>query len=233
MASFAIYVILIITAIVGIVFTSIVLGVINNISENLNDTNYKSKPVECTASKEKIDKVLDTIKTVRFINGILLAVFIVMFLIILAVIFFSSTKTRGSGIGGLILNRYFLFIMLFIVFVIFLSYTIIYGIMLTNLNDVNKNCFTGPASIEDTELNHFDRALSNTRTQFILCIIMTIVIAFIFGIAIFVAVKFLNKVTPKDILNKYENITQTEKEYVQSRSNNQTNQPSNLVELEN
>jgi uncharacterized protein (UPF0333 family) len=204
----------------GIVITAVILGILNSITDNLNETNYKTKTGDCASIKDKIDGVLDTISTFRLINGLLLGLFILLFLlmIVAAVFYFKSGKkseNKGNFLSNIILNRWTFIIIMVIFLVLFLTYTIVYGTIFGNLNGIDKKCFQGDENIPDTEKYVFSNALSQARIQFFTCLFMLIIVIVAIGIGIFVIfkskkkteeVKQLGKDITSGVNEGYENV---------------------------
>lgn len=198
MSPIVVLVILLFVSLLGIIICSVILGIINTVNDNLNSSNYKNKSdTTCGNNKTLINNALESISTLRVINGILLALFILLFIIIIVALFiFNRSKSKAkfdantaNWLLKITLNKPFFFIVMGLLFFIFLGYTIAYGIMFSNLNTVNKTCFSGSIDTEGTEANYFNNALNGAKYQFIGCLIMLIVTTIAIGISIFIVVR--------------------------------------------
>jgi p-aminobenzoyl-glutamate transporter AbgT len=174
----------------GIVISSIILGIANTVSGYLDDTKYIDLVGDCENTKEKIFSIVDDdINRIRWINGIMLAIFIILFILSCVGIYFTWDKDdtdekTQSSVVKFFKSSFFLYVVLFILFLIFLVYTIFYGIMLGKISGADEDCF-GDDSKDNIKLGNFNKAKNLITTQFITCLFMFIVILFIIGGIIF------------------------------------------------
>jgi magnesium-transporting ATPase (P-type) len=194
---------LIITAIVtflGIVISSIILGIVNTVSAYLEDTDYDNLIGDCEESKQIIFQILDEdIGRLRWLNGIMLAIFILLFIMTCVGIYFSSrekdinevTNESVKPLGTLFFSGgFFLYVILGLLFVIFLIYTIFYGIMLGRINNVDADCFPNDTlNLEKSKLTNFNRAKNLILVQFVTCFIMLLIVSILIGSIIFYRVR--------------------------------------------
>ena len=199
MVSIALIIVAIITFL-GIVISSIILGIANTISGYLNETGYDSLSGDCTDTKENIFKIVDEdLNRLRWLNGIMLAIFILLFILSCIGIYFTRMNDEEdssvlkatpnelvkSGAAGFFSGGFFLYSILGMLFVIFLVYTIFYGIMLGRINSADSTCFSGDIVKDKSELGNFNRAKNLILTQFAVCFLMLIVVSIIIGVVIF------------------------------------------------
>jgi hypothetical protein len=192
MVSIPLVVIAVITFL-GIVISSIILGIANTVSGYLDDTDYDQLSGDCEETKEYIFKIVDEdIGRLRWLNGIMLAIFILLFILSCVAIYFTyNTDVEGgidlakSGASVFFSGGLFLYVILLMLFIIFLVYTIFYGIMLGRINSADSKCFSGDAIKENSDLGNFNRAKNLILTQFAVCFLMLIVVSIIIGVIIF------------------------------------------------
>lgn len=189
---------LIIVAIVtflGIVISSIILGIANTISGYLNDTDYDDLTGDCANTKEKIFSILDDdISRIRWLNGIMLAIFIVLFILSCIGIYFTWEKSEAdektqSAVTKFFGSPFFLYGILFVLFLIFLIYTIFYGLMLGKISGAEEECFSGDITKDSSDLSNFNRAKNLITTQFVVCLIMLLIVSFSIGGIIFYKIR--------------------------------------------
>lgn len=170
----------------GIVISSVILAIINTITDYLIATDYDKLPQTCSDTKEKITSIVDEdIDRIRWMNGIMLAIFIIVFILSCVGIYFtglSGSKEAQSAIGKFFQSSLFLYIVLFGLFIIFLIYTIFYGILLGKIVSSEADCFSGDPSNKSSDIGNFTRARNLIITQFIICIIMLVLVSIITGV---------------------------------------------------
>jgi hypothetical protein len=184
----------------GIVISSVILAIANTVSGYLDETNYDKLSGDCENTKESIFTIVEEdLGRLRWLNGIMLAIFILLFILSCVGIYFTSNmededgESKGlsandlakSGASSFFAGGFFLYIILFMLFGIFLVYTIFYGIMLGRINSADSTCFSGDAIKDNSELGNFNRAKNLILTQFAVCFMMLIVVSIIIGVIIF------------------------------------------------
>lgn len=175
----------------GIVISSVILAIINSIADYLIATGYDKLPQTCSDTKEKITSIVDEdITRIRWMNAIMLVIFIIVFILSCVGIYFtglsgsglSGSKEVQSAIGKFFKSSLFLYIVLFGLIIIFLIYTIFYGILLGKIASSEADCFSGDPSNKSSDIGNFNRARNLIVTQFIVCIIMLILVSIIIGV---------------------------------------------------
>jgi hypothetical protein len=186
----------------GIIITAVILGIVNTISGNLEATDVRRLTGNCIESKDSVADLLDTdLVRMRWINGIALAVFILLFILSIVGIFFTGVKGTKNGantsvststVTSIFTSSLFVFGILGLLFFVFLAYTILYGIMLTKINSVEPECFKGDKADSKSDAALFNSSKNLITTQFIICIVMLFITAIVIGGAIFVKVRKSN-----------------------------------------
>lgn len=189
---------LIIVAIVtflGIVISSIILAIANTVSGYLEETDYDDLTGDCADTKEKIFNILDQdISRIRWLNGIMLAIFIVLFILSCVGIYFTwesdttDVKTQGA-ITKFFGSAFFLYVILFVLFLIFLTYTIFYGLMLGKISGADEECFSGDITKDSSDLSNFNKAKNLITTQFVVCLVMFLIVLFSIGGIVFYKIR--------------------------------------------
>lgn len=170
----------------GIVISSVILAIINSITDYLIASDYDKLPQTCSDTKEKITSIVDEdINGIRWLNGIMLAIFIIVFILSCVGIYFtglSGSKEVQSAIAKFFKSNLFLYIVLFGLIIIFLIYTIFYGVLLGKISSSEADCFSGDPSNKSSDIGNFNRARNLIGTQFIVCIIMLVFVSIITGV---------------------------------------------------
>lgn len=203
-----------ILAIIVMIATSIVINIANQIIGNLDDTKYKDKKQgQCEGNIKIINDALIPLNIARVVAIILLviSILILVFVIIGIIVLLrgggASIRDKGvtSGIfRNLLSNKYVYLVITFIFFLVFLYFTITYGVVLSGINSVNKECFSGDLTDENSEIKKLDSARSISITQMVLCLILSLIFlgVFIFIIFAFKAPKN-NKILPENFSQKF------------------------------
>jgi hypothetical protein len=202
MSPIIILAILIFIFLISIAVCSFIINILNQISDSLKDSQYKSLTGDCADDLEKIKTAETAISLTR---GITIIPLVISIIIVIAAIIGIILLVVGGGGGGiettgsqsfikrLVTTRLVYLILTFGVGLIFLAFSVVYIFVLANLNDVDTKCFSGPSTNPNSNLGKFENAKQVTLLQLITCVVMTVVF---FGIGIFLIIIF-KKASPK------------------------------------